>query len=207
MVRFLIVAVSAILVLGGFIVLPDYFRKTDINELQRLRIENEFLKSKAVAANQELGNRLYVPVHAAYPFSDKSEITIAAGSQEGIRPGMPVLVLDRAVVGQVVKVFKKYSVVRTIFDSKFEIPVRVGAEGYQALLSGGPEARLTFIDKNALIKEGDVVYAAAKGFPYGAVVGSIRKVQIDSSSVFKKAVVAVPYQLNDIREVSILTEY
>ena len=111
-------------------------------------------------------------------------------------------------IGRITRVYEDYSLVRTIFDPDWRLSVRIGENGINALLVGGPEPRLTTIDKNKILEEGSAVYSADREIPYGTLIGKIKKIIIAPSAVFQEAELELPYELNnEIRELKVLVGY
>ena len=192
-------------------IIPKFFRfspKAD-QQINELYLENQSLKSRLTASLPEFrGDFKLAKVYSSYPFNDKNEIAINLGSADGIKESWPVVLGSDIVLGEVKKVFERYSLVRTIFDPEWRLAVRIGENKINALLEGGVEPSLTTIDKNKVIKEGDFIYAVAKGFPYGALIGKVQNISSSPSSIFQEASLALPYNFNnEIVEVKILTGY
>ena len=144
-----------------------------------------------------------VPVYSQYPFNLKNELSIAAGSADGIAEG-DAAVSGGYLVGVVLKTFDRSALVETVFDSRFQMPVRIGKTGADALLRGGASPSLTLIAASAAVNEGDEVYAAASGMPYGIPIGELRGLHDASDKVFREASLAVPSDPGDLQEVTIL---
>lgn len=182
----------------------------DINNLQT---ENLSLKSR-LAVLDDIKNQLptwspqYVRamVYSRYPFNLKNELLIDIGREDGIDPGEPVF-FDEVLIGRVDKVFVNTSLVKTVFDAKWQSAVRIGSRGFEGLLVGGNDPRITLIDKKAEISAADPIYNAHKDFPYGAPVAEIKQIEPSSDQLFKEATLHFPYQMNDIRTVLVLKNH
>lgn len=192
--------------------LYGFFRSGKLaREVVVLRRENEHLKALLLAS--ELGNRIVsalgkryhtARVYSEYPFNNRSFITVNAGRNNGIREGAPVTTGGPAVfVGHVVQVFEEMSLVRTIADPEWGVPVRVGPEAIDALLVGGREPRLTLVGKDKKLLPDQVIYTASRDAPYGLTVGRVRAVYAAPSGALQEATVALPYEPTELTEVSI----
>lgn len=144
-----------------------------------------------------------IKIFSTYPFNHKAEITINIGADQNIKVGSIVTVEGRFILGKITQVFSDYSIVQTIFDVNWKMPVRIGKSGIDALLVGGLEPKLTMIamDKQFSIEE--TIYSAGAGFPYGLEIGKIKDVTEESTGVFKEAALKLPYNFNELREVVI----
>lgn len=208
--KFLAVLVLSAAVGGGFLFIPNtlWSARSEIQqELQELRAKNAALIAERTVSPQQSVKWLTARVHSTYPLNNKNEITIAAGAEEGITLGAPVTVGGDALLGKITAVFPHYSVVQTVADSSWRLPVRIGSGGADALMKGGPAITLTFVEKEKDLAEGDAVYTTGKSVPYGLAVGFVAKIFRDATSVFQEAEMALPYQLNRIQEVVVLNDY
>lgn len=190
------------------------------SRLSELLLENAALRAglaelKEVAKNLPFEERSYqrVFIYSRYPFNLRNEILINAGESSWIKVGKPAVLLPAAsngtfapplLVGKVVKVFEDSAVVQTLFDPTLQIPARVGDASVDALFQGGAEPRLTLIEKKAIVRVGEVAYAATSGLPYGLVLGTVRDVRLSADALFQEAVLDVPYDLNKLRTLSVL---
>jgi cell shape-determining protein MreC len=174
-------------------------------ENARLRAELELLAASAClrsGVQQVVRARMY----STYPFNNRGFVTINAGARDGISLSRTVTIDGVYLFGTVVEVFDSYSVVRTIFDSGWEVPVKIGdtAAGTDALLVGGREPRLTLIAKEAGVADGAPVYVVASDFTYGLTVGAVLDVRGNESSAFYESAITVPYEVSTLTEVWVL---
>jgi cell shape-determining protein MreC len=211
MIRIILpVFLLGVLIFGGFLVTPKlFFPSLDSRrELRELRIENENLRAEILQIKLGVNpEKRYqsVKVYSAYPFNNRSELTLAAGENAGLKEGMTVTVGGRLLLGRIIKTSAQYSIVRTIFDSGWEIPARIGEAGVDALLIGGQSPVLTLINKNKPIKSGETVYSAGRRFPYGLIIGKIDALFGEEPDLFQRASLTMPYELNNIQEVAVIT--
>lgn len=145
---------------------------------------------------------LTAPVYSQYPLNLKNQLSIAAGNAEGVLVG-DIAMSNGYLVGVVEKTFEHSALVQTVFDKRFQAPVRIGATGADALLRGGNEPELTLIPVDVEVREGDAVYAAADGMPYGAPVGFLRNLRDSGDKVFRQAILSVPYNVGGLDQVTV----
>lgn len=200
---------------------PVVFLKNILNagnlaqENYEIKIQNESLKAQlftlkgSMPAPVRSGRYTYQQalVHSSYPFNTRKDITINRGSDDGMVVGMPVIAGEQVLLGRLTEVLPQYSVVRTVFDTQWELPVRIGIDGAQGLFVGGQTPEITMVDKEAVLISGSMVYSTSKDFPYGFVFGEINTITEAQSDFFKRATVAVPYNINDLKEVFVITNY
>ena len=206
---FLIVLIIAI---AGGIYFTDFFlkkeREADENIL--LRQQNEDLLAQLQMAQlfgiaPEIGESfIEAKIFSTYPFNIKNTITVSGGESDGVKKNMPALLGEGILIGRVSEVFGDYSIVQTVFDPSWQMSVRVGKLETDGLLEGGNEPKITLIEKSKPVEVGDVVYSASKDFPYGLKVGEVSRVEDDSAGVFKNAVLKIPFNANELRNINIL---
>jgi len=179
-------------------------------------LENQVLKS-LVAESKVIDSLLkkhsdYIPaaVYSRYPFEFRDELLIDVGGSDGVEEGkeviLPVDSYSRGILlGKIKKVFSRTSIISTIFDDGWRSSVRIGdSPGVDALLIGGSEPILSFIDKEVDLKEGDIVYVVDPGFTYALPVGEIGDFYETSDKLFKEAVLNVGYNPSNIRGVLVI---
>ena len=174
-----------------------------IAENARLKAEVLFLANEPRPVGPEARPELRAKVHSTYPTNNRGLVSVNAGSDEGVREGMPVTVDGFTFLGITEKVGKNWSSVRTRFDTGWQLPVKVGGDAVDALLIGGREPRLTLIVKSGKVGDGDSIYTASKEVPYGLKIGEVKGVLGNSGSAFQEAGVILPYDAN-LSEVLIL---
>lgn len=177
------------------------------NEVDYLKQKNQKLEVELL--NLKCGNKkisdaktVEAKVFSVYPFSNRSEISLNIGEAEGVTPGKAV-VMNGFLVGKVKEVKKDMSVVTTIFDSGFKVPVRVGEKEVDALYVGGLDPKLNLIDGNEGVSAGDLVISACSDFPYGLGIG--RAVRL-KDGVMKEAAVDPLFDMKDLRNVSVVID-
>ena len=200
-----------VVLLTGTIYFTAFFIKKErsFDENLRLKQENEELRAqiqKSSILNPQssiLNSYLTAKVFSTYPFNIKNQITVNVGEKQGIKKLAPVILKENILIGQVNEVFENYSVVKTIFDSNFQLPVRIGKDEINALFQGGGEPKVNLIDKEKPIQAGDIVYSASSEFPYGLKIGEISEIKETSAGVFKEAILKMPFNVNELRIVEI----
>jgi cell shape-determining protein MreC len=138
-------------------------------------------------------------------------LTIGVGSAEGVAVGQAVMLKPGLFIGEVSRTTAHQSIVRTIFEAAqtgeatpWQLAVKVGSVGTDALLVADAEPKLTIISRKKGVTVGDTVVLAGKQYPYGVSVGSVGSVIDNPSNVFLEAKLSVPYAITDIDEVFVL---
>lgn len=188
---------------------PNYANIGADENAQDLATENDALKAQ-VALYQTIasempqagGNEIHAMVYSRYPLNFKNQILVNAGSADGVSDGAAVA-FQGMLIGRVLQVFPHEALIQTVFDSGFQIPVRIGTSGYDGLFEGGSYPKIGSITKSAGIEDDDIVYAAAPGLPYGLPIGQVSATSTSADSLFTEAAIAFPYDVNDIQTVVI----
>jgi cell shape-determining protein MreC len=189
-----------------------------ITQLQDLTLENQALRGQIEEARAlphiiEEGRRQYLRavVYSSFPLSGVKELTIGVGSAEGVAVGQAVMLKPGLFIGEVSRTTAHQSIVRTIFEAAqtgeatpWQLAVKVGSVGTDALLVADAEPKLTIISRKKGVTVGDTVVLAGKQYPYGVSVGSVGSVIDNPSNVFLEAKLSVPYAITDIDEVFVL---
>ncbi|MDE2019642.1 MAG: rod shape-determining protein MreC [Patescibacteria group bacterium] len=210
-----------LLATGGLIILtPSYGWKLrnfltpapvtgSTGDVADLSAENAALKAQLAELTAMVGQvsstvpgTVRAMVYSRYPLNFKNEILVDAGSGMGVSAGKGVF-YDGNLIGTVYQVFTDGSIVQTIFDPGFRMPVRIGKSGIDALLQGGTEPMAVSIAKNAAVQPGDVIYTAAAGLPYGLPIGEVNAVSVSANNLFEQATVNFSYDLNAAQAVLI----
>jgi rod shape-determining protein MreC len=159
-------------------------------QLKALRAENEQLR-QLLATRERFKIELAaaeVLYAARDPFSRK--VVIDRGSQQGTRPGQPV-VDDRGLVGQVTRAYPWLAEVTLVTDKGQFIPVQNVRNGLRAVLSGtGSDGalELRFIPLNADFQDGDeLVTSGIDGvYPPGLPVARVTNVERSIDQIFAR---------------------
>jgi rod shape-determining protein MreC len=171
-------------------------------ENEALKAQLAVLQSVAAQLPQAPSDYLRAMVYSRYPLNFKNEILVNAGTNEGVVAGNAVI-FQGIFIGTVTRVFSGSSLIQTVFDSGFKMPVRVGTGGYDALLAGGADPKADSIAKDATVSAGDIVYTAASGTPYGLPVAIVTGTSTSADDLFQVASLGFAYDLNTIETVLI----
>ncbi len=175
-------------------------------ENQILRAEVANLKISQVDLPKHFDEYLKARVFVRYPFGQKNEVLVDIGLKQGVKKDQPVFVLVgdaldsriSVLLGKVTRVFDDYTLIQTVFDREWHSTVKIGKSGSAALLKGGSAPRLSFIEKDALIKPKDVVYSVDPSLPYGSVIGEIQRTSFSSDQVFQEAELGFGYDITKV---------
>ena len=179
------------------------------NAMDGLVAENDQLKAQlaelqGVAAELPTStpNYLRAMVYSRYPLNFKNELFVDAGADDGVATGSAV-VYQGLLIGRVVQTWPHYAAVQTVFDNDFRLPVRIGAGGYDGLLTGGSYPFVASIAKGSSVAAGDIVASAATGVPYALPVGEVQSTSTSPDNLFEQATIVFPYDINQVETVLI----
>ena len=180
-----------------------------LTENQALKAELARLTPLAELLPEERRNgRRLAEVFSRYPFSVRNALIINAGEIDSVRSGEPVFLVDESgsssvLVGIVREVRRDTATVQPLFDPGFKAAVRVGTNGADALLTGGPEPKLSLIAKDAAVQPGDVVVIASPEFPLGVSLATVGILEPAEDQTFKDATLVFGYDIGGIRVVQV----
>ncbi len=189
--------------LGNRATLAQQLRDTQL-ENQSLRAQLDEEKNRPEIVKQKAREYLRASVYSVYPLNNTGRLTVAAGSAEGVKSGMAVLVQPGIFLGEVIEVFEHQSEIRTINDPGWELPVKIGAEKADALLVGGHRPMLTLISKKKNAAADMNAVLAVKKYPYSLSVGTTGDLADSSDNLFKEAPLVLPYEFNTLNSVYIV---
>ncbi len=189
--------------------LADYFKKDLYKENLSLKMENEELKAQVQKVNEfclsansdystKPNSQNYIParIFSSYPLNFKNIISIDKGENRGIKKEMIAVWRENILVGKVEEVSEKSSIVKTLFDSSWQIPVKIGEEKINGLFKGGNDPQIELIEKP--VKNGDPVFVASKEFLLGLKIGEIKDIKEGSGGILHQATVKIPYNISEI---------
>lgn len=173
-------------------------RRRSLEDLAR---ENESLREvlgmrDKLSASNDQYRFLGAQVIALAPSNFEWTITLDAGSNEGIRVGMPVINGD-GLVGRVIQVGPNASRVLLAIDRNFSAAVRISRTGQHGYVQGGgtEPMRLNLINPESDVREGDEVVTSTYSnalFPDGIPVGAVDSVGA-ATNLLNRDVLVRPY--------------
>lgn len=185
----------------------NYFNFS-LEDINSLKTENNLLNKKIEELEKiekQDKNYILAKIYVKSPFNFQSKISLTFNDsqKEEIKIGAPILVEKRFLLGKVNEILKNKIIGLTIFDESWKSSVLIKETQGKALLVGGYEPMLTFIDKNNLPKTGDLIISVDESLPYGLIIGEIGEVILNEAEVWAKATLKLPYNFNFLNEVYI----
>ena len=179
----------------------EHYRK-EIEELQALlNLQNSITQYRSVAAS--------VIGYSANTYYD--EIEINRGSMHGISVGDVVITPD-GLVGSISEAGLNHSIISSVISGENSIGVIISRTGDIGVVEGDEELRLnsqcklTFVDKDVNIMDGDFLETSGSGsvYPGGIRIGIIRQINMDNLGMLNYAVVETAVNFRDMHEVLVL---
>jgi rod shape-determining protein MreC len=185
----------------------------------QLQQENYGMKEAALA-NERLRNLLDfrekvgsamvgAEVIGRDPSSWFKSVTINRGDRDGVRKGMAVI-SPEGVIGQILKVSPRYSVVLLITDYNSAVDGIVQRTRGKAIVEGRGENRcqLKYLLRSEEVVPGDLIVTSGLvgNFPKGLTVGEIRKVEKEGHGIFQYVELVPSVDLTKLEEVFVITE-
>jgi len=163
-----------------------------LQQARELATENERLR-KLLGTKTRLPNASLLAA-VLYETRDRfaRKIVLHAGTNEGVRPGSPVID-DLGVVGQVTRVFRDTSEVTLLTDKEQSIPVQILRNGLRGVAFGGADPGtldLRFMASNADVVKDDVAITSGLDgvYPSGLAVARIERIERATTDQFARVV-------------------
>jgi rod shape-determining protein MreC len=204
-------------------------------QASRLELENarlrELLRGQRPFYKYGPLARVIAPV--GNQFTDRIQIDV--GTEDGIKPQMPVVVGDNTLIGRTTDVGRSKAVVMLVTDREFKAGVRIvppakfnPASGQlspavtsetasygEGLLETNLEGYLgiEYVDLSSRVEKGDYVVTSGRAgtrqllFPPGLFVGTVESVSSQDIDQYKKIVVQPAMNPDDLDEVRVITDW
>ncbi|MDD2807752.1 MAG: rod shape-determining protein MreC [Patescibacteria group bacterium] len=144
------------------------------------------------------------------PEPNLQSIIIDKGSNDGIKPDLPLITADGVMVGKILKVKGNSSEAILVNDSRSRIAAVVQNEaGSKGAVIGehGLSLKMELIPQNDKVSEGDVAITSGiePNIPRGLVIGTVSRVITEANGFFQTALLQSPVKINNLIVVSIVT--
>lgn len=140
-----------------------------------------------------------------------TSVRLNRGSEQGVKPGMPVVSGGTVLVGRVISVGPFASEVRLLSHPESLVGARVEGVSGDTLVRGdhGIGLLLDMARPNEKLETGALVTTAGlgDGFPRGLLIGSIGAARLSGDQLFQQAVLVPPLRSDALRFMSVLTTF
>lgn len=179
--------------------------KRKLQQMAALTAENTRLRQLLNSADTIEDRVLVAELIGVSPDPMKHKIMINRGKVDDVYIGQPV-VDAFGLVGQVVEVGERYSMVLLITDSSHALPVQVNRNGVRLVVEGQGslfELQLRYVSNTLDIQEGDLLVTSGLGqrFPAGYPVALVESVTYDPGRPFATVIAKPMAELNRNRHV------
>jgi len=156
------------------------------------------------------GGQLVGRIVANEPGNIVQSVLIDIGSNNGIKPGMPV-VTELGLVGRVTEVYGNAARVLLITDSSSNVNTMLQNTRLRGLLHGraGQSPIMDYLPQDQPILVGDIVVTSGEGgrFPIGIPVGQVVEVEQNDVEMFQQAVVRTTVDFDTLETVLVVTNF
>ncbi|MDZ7718516.1 MAG: rod shape-determining protein MreC [Balneolaceae bacterium] len=168
----------------------------ELNRLRSVEEQNRVLRDLLNLREESDLPLIPVRVVAKDLISINSSITVSAGTDEGVKVGMPVINSD-GLIGQVIIVSKDYSQVLPYSNSMFRVSAQIEENRAYGIVSwparSTRELLLRFIPETVQVDTGQTVYTSgySNQFPSGIPIGRVTKTEsgsgIETQTIYLEA--------------------
>jgi rod shape-determining protein MreC len=138
-------------------------------------------------------------------------VTINVGSRQGVRVGMPVVSSGAALVGRVIEVAPRASIVQLIVDANSSVAALLQSTRATGLVVGQPDGslRMDYVvqEVESVVAPGDIVLTSGLGgvMPKGLVIGQVSDVESADYEMFEPILVRPAVDFSRLEVVLVLT--
>lgn len=168
----------------------------ELNRLRSVEEQNRVLRDLLNLREESELPLIPVRVVAKDLLSINSSITVSAGTDDGVKIGMPVINSD-GLIGQVILTSKKYSQVLPYSNSMFRVSAQVEENRAYGIVSwpakSNRELVLRFIPETIEVEPGQTVYTSgySNQFPSGIPIGEVTETEsgggIETQTIYLNA--------------------
>lgn len=183
---------------------------SQVASLQGAQKENDVLRQQLDLAPKDKFNLDAAFVIGQDPQSLGSWIEIGKGSSDGIRPGMPVIVSDGVLVGEVGEVGTNSSKVSLLTDSDSAVNANDLETGAKGIMKGeyGLGMVMDMVAQTDVLNDGDTIVTSGLGgdIPRGLLVGKIQDIKVSPDKLFQQAIVTPQVRYRDLDMVFVIKQ-
>lgn len=182
----------------------------DKTELEMLRQENQSLRSLLNFAKKEK-NLVLAEIIGKNADNLSTSLFINRGSDDNIKLGDPVVVEEGLLLGKIIWVEKKVSLVQLITDNQSKIAAAVlNQEKTVGVVNGehGISVKMTMIPLNEIIKISDLIVTSGleTNLPRGLIIGRVETISKELYAPFQNARLQPLVDFNKVTVAGVLVE-
>lgn len=176
----------------------------EVNRLRESALENVRLRAMLGLRERPAYEYITARVVGAQMEALRRTVTINAGTDQGVRAGMPV-VTDHGLAGRVVSTSGHYAIVQLLYHRDLRVSARVQRSRVNGIIrwNGGNELHLTSVPKTSDVTTGDVVITSefSSFFPGGIRIGIVTGTRQMTGDLFQEILVRPAVDLDRLEEV------
>lgn len=179
--------------------------------LQMVITENEILKKQLNFLEEQ--KYTYLVSRVLGKSSEESQVILILdkGSVDGLKPGLPAVINNGVIVGKILKVEGKKSLLLLTIANQSKIAGGFASQtGTNGLVKGEHDLslRMEMISKDAKLNTGDLVVTSGLEplVPRGLLLGEVDQTQKGENSLFQTAYLRSLYTPQDLQIVTILLD-
>jgi rod shape-determining protein MreC len=144
--------------------------------LKNLRRENDELKKLLQIKESAISTVTVARIVGVFSNDFTQSFTLNVGERDGVAVN-DVVKNSEGLVGRIIETYDDWSRVLLITDINSCVPVKIGEQQVNAIMTGGNSNKLyiSTIHEDIPISEGDVIETSGYGIPEGISVGKIVK--------------------------------
>lgn len=182
----------------------------ELAELSGIAAENESLR-QALNFKERARKNLLVTYVTSHEAVNSNLVNLNVGSDAGVKIGQPIIVNDGVIIGKILRVQKNRAVAELLTSDFSKLAVMsTDADRTSGLVVGelGSTLALKFIQGEIDLKSGDLIITSGleDDVPAGLIIGTIEKITLDDSDIFRTAEVKPAVHYDQQRLVSIIID-
>ena len=141
----------------------------------------------------------------------RDSILINKGSKDGIEKDMPIITVEKVLVGKVTTVYDDFSEVMLVSNPEFSFDIQIFEKNIYGVEKGegSLESYIDLIPKEKDVLPGDIVLTAVLGgmFPEGLLVGEVRDVKNSDVETFQQAQVSLYLNIDNLDDLLVIKDF
>ncbi|MBP1690734.1 MAG: rod shape-determining protein MreC [Bacteroidetes bacterium] len=176
----------------------------EVNRLREAALENVRLRQLVGMRERPAFGYVSAQVVGTQVQALRNSITINAGTDQGVKTGMPV-VTDHGLVGRIVSTSSRYAIVQLLLHKDLRASARIQRSRVNGIVrwSGGGTLQFSHVPKTLDVKLGDVVITSefSSLFPAGIRIGIVTATRQHPGELFQEIAVAPSVDFSRLEEV------
>lgn len=178
-------------------------------DLEILKKENDFLRS--ASGLKEANFFKLQTVRVIGKDISRDSILINKGSKDGLLSDMPVITVEKLLVGKIAQVYEDFAEVILLTNKDFSLAVQIFEKDIFGIAKGKGSLNL-YIDlipkeKEVVVK--DIVLTSILGgiFPEGLLIGEVQEIDNSDVESFQKAIITPFLSLKELDELLVINDF